>query len=112
MSNCLAAFILNTLSFNLPLYFQAVLLETPTSSGMRLLVPSITASCIGAATGFFITWTKRLDWPLICGTVFLVTGTVGISMMKRGMPEWLYFALLTPASMGQGLRMSPSLVQG
>lgn len=88
--------------FNVPLYFQAVLLESATNSGLRLIVPSIAASIVGTATGFIITYNKRLKPPLVAGVFLILIGTVGLSTMKRGMPEWAYLLYLVPSSMGSG----------
>jgi hypothetical protein len=102
LANFIGAIVANAVTFNIPLYFQAVLLESATSSGFRLIVPSLAASAVGTATGFLITWTKRLKWLLILGVICLVSGTVALSCMQRGMPDWAYFLFLVPSAMGQG----------
>jgi hypothetical protein len=102
IGNFFAAIIANAVTFNIPLYFQAVLLESATTSGLRLIVPSLASSAIGTATGFLITWTKRLKWLLVLGVICLVTGTVGLSSMQRGLPDWAYMLFLVPSAMGQG----------
>ncbi|TVY87260.1 putative MFS-type transporter [Lachnellula willkommii] len=102
ISNSIGAIIANAVTFNIPLYFQAVLLESATSSGLRLIVPSIAASTMGTATGFLITWTKNLKSPLVAGVVLVLIGTVALSLMQRGMPDWAYLLFLIPQSMGQG----------
>jgi hypothetical protein len=101
-SNAIGAIISNAVTFNIPLYFQAVLLESATSSGLRLVIPSAAASIVGTGTGFAITYTKRLKWPLVCGVVLLMVGTTGLSVMGRGLPNWVYMFLIVPSSMGQG----------
>lgn len=102
LSNSIGAIISNAVMFNVPLYFQAVLLESATNSGLRLIVPSIAASVVGTATGFIITYNKRLKPPLVAGVFLILIGTVGLSTMKRGMPEWAYLLYLIPSSMGTG----------
>jgi hypothetical protein len=101
-SNAIGAIISNAVTFNIPLYFQAVLLESATSSGLRLVIPSAAASLVGTGTGFAITYTKRLKWPLVCGVVLLVVGTTGLSVMGRGLPDWAYMFFIVPSSMGSG----------
>ncbi|PQE10259.1 major facilitator superfamily transporter protein [Rutstroemia sp. NJR-2017a WRK4] len=101
-ANSLGAVLINGVLFNIPLYFQAVLLETPTASGLRLIVPSLAASSIGTLTGFLITWTRELKAPLIAGTILAIIGTVALSCMDRHLPDWTYILLLIPSSMGQG----------
>ncbi|KAH7411107.1 major facilitator superfamily transporter [Cadophora sp. MPI-SDFR-AT-0126] len=102
LSNFLGAIIMNAVMFNIPLYFQAVLLESATSSGLRLIVPSLAASSIGTATGFLITYTKRLKIWLVLGCVFFLIGTVALSFMHRGLVDWAYLLFLVPQSIGQG----------
>ncbi|PMD62935.1 MFS general substrate transporter [Hyaloscypha bicolor E] len=102
LGNFIGAIIANAVTFNIPLYFQAVLLESATTSGLRLIVPSLAASAVGTATGFLITWTKRLKWLLVLGVICLVTGTMALSCMQRGLPDWAYLLFLVPSAMGQG----------
>ncbi|KAL2070775.1 hypothetical protein VTL71DRAFT_13801 [Oculimacula yallundae] len=102
LSNFLGAIIMNAVMFNIPLYFQAVLLESATSSGLRLIVPSLASSSIGTATGFLITYTKRLKIWLVLGVIFFIIGTVALSFMKRDLPDWAYLLYLVPQSVGQG----------
>lgn len=102
LSNWLGAIIMNAVMFNIPLYFQAVLLESATSSGLRLIVPSIASSSIGTATGFLITYTKRLKLYLVLGGIFFIIGTVALSFMQRGLSDWAYLLFLVPQSVGQG----------
>ncbi|KUJ16169.1 MFS general substrate transporter [Mollisia scopiformis] len=105
LSNTIAAMAINAITFNLPLYFQAVLLETATTSGLRLIIPTLVASLIGAATGFLITWTKKLKWLLVTGNIFLLLGGIVLSVMHRGLPPWLYILCIVPSSIGQGFMM-------
>ncbi len=102
LSNAIGAIIMNAVTFNVPLYFQAVLLESATSSGFRLIAPTVAAASIGTATGFLITWTRRLKWLLVLGVIFLQIGTVALSAMQRGWPSWVYVLCLLPSNIGQG----------
>lgn len=101
-SNSVGAIIVNAVIFNIPLYFQAVLLETATTSGLRLIISSLAASVVGTATGFLISWTRQLKIWLLAGAVLILIGTVGFSLMPRGLPHWVYMMLLVPSGMGQG----------
>lgn len=103
-SNSLAAFMMNAILFNMPLYFQAVLLTTATTSGLCLMVPTVASSTCGTATGFLITYTKRLKWPLVLGTSLFLLGTIILSSMQRGWPLVIYLLCLVPHSMGQGFQ--------
>ncbi|KAK6077493.1 transporter [Seiridium cupressi] len=101
-SNFLGSFLLNAILFNVPLYFQAVLLTSATQSGVRLIVPQVTAATVGTATGLLITWSKRLKWPLTLGTSLTLLGTIVLSFMRRGWPSWAYLLCLAPGALGQG----------
>lgn len=102
LGNFIGAIIQNSVTFNIPLYFQAVLLESATNSGLRLVVPTLFSSAVGTATGFLITWTRRLKFPLATGTVFLVIGTTSLSLMQRGLPDWSFLLFLIPSNVGIG----------
>lgn len=101
-ANSVGAIIMNAVTFNVPLYFQAVLLESATSSGFRLIIPTIAAASVGTATGFLITWTRRMKWLLVLGVIFLIIGTTAMSSMQRGWPGWVYVVCLLPSNIGQG----------
>ncbi|KAF7947514.1 hypothetical protein EAE96_008601 [Botrytis aclada] len=110
IGNALGAIVINAVLFNIPLFFQAVLLESPTASGLRLIIPSIAASAIGTLTGFLITWTRNLKTPLVLGVSLYVIGTIGLVAMNRSLPNWAYVLLLIPSSMGQGFQMPGSFM--
>jgi hypothetical protein len=110
LSNFFGAVVINAISFNIPLYFQAVLLESATSSGLHLLVPLLVAASCGTATGFLITWTRRLKWLLMLGVFALLIGAIGVSLMKRGMPSWVYIVLITLPFVGQGFLFPSSFM--
>ncbi|OHF02214.1 major facilitator superfamily transporter [Colletotrichum orchidophilum] len=109
-SNFIAALLSNAIIFNIPLFFQAVLLTTATSSGLRLVLPSIVSSIVGTATGFLITYTRRLKWPPLTGAIGLLVGTLTLALMRRGWPSWVYLLCLVPFSIGQGLQFPGSFM--
>ncbi|TLS28161.1 hypothetical protein PpBr36_00937 [Pyricularia pennisetigena] len=103
-SHHLASFLTNAILFNVPLFFQAVLLTSATDSGLRLAVPSMISSIAGVATGFLITYTRDLKWAPLVGS-FLFLGGVGLlSAMRAGLPDYVYLLCLVPSSLGQGLQ--------
>ncbi|KAI5867017.1 major facilitator superfamily domain-containing protein [Durotheca rogersii] len=105
-SNFIASFLLNAILFNTPLFFQAVLLTSATKSGLYLVVPTMAASATGTLTGFLISRTRRLKWPLTLGATGYLVGTgVLAGALRRGTgPTWVYLACLAPASVGQGFQ--------
>lgn len=102
IGNSIGAVIVNAVNFNIPLYFQAVLLESATTSGLRLIIPAIVGSAFGTLTGFLITATRQLKWPLTVGCLFVLVGTICFTLLKRGLPEWAYLLIQVPTSIGQG----------
>lgn len=103
LTNALAAAVSNAVTFNIPLFFQAVMLESATSSGLRLLVPSLAASVSGTAAGFLITWTKHLKRYLVIGVVFSFLGSLGLSFLQRGWSDLAYLLFIVLSNIGQGL---------
>ncbi|KAI9736406.1 MAG: hypothetical protein M1818_006139 [Claussenomyces sp. TS43310] len=101
-SNALAAIIVNAVLFNVPLYIQAVLLKSATNSGLQLIVPAVASAISGTMTGFLVTWSKRLKWPMTCGILLMVVGTCCLSLALKEMPGWLYLLFLVPSAVGQG----------
>lgn len=103
-SNALSAFLMNAIIFNMPLFFQAVLLTSATTSGFCLMIITVVSSTAGTATGFLITWSKRLKWPMTIGTWGFLVGTIVLSAMQRGWPLPAYLLCLVPHSLGQGFQ--------
>ncbi|KAL2136735.1 hypothetical protein VTI74DRAFT_1776 [Chaetomium olivicolor] len=103
-SNHVSAFLSNATLFNVPLFFQGVLLTSATTSGFRLVISSAVASTTGTATGFLISWTRRLKWPLVLGTSLTVVGSMCLSSMQRGWPAIAYILCLLPGAAGAGFQ--------
>ncbi|KAI5926663.1 MFS general substrate transporter [Camillea tinctor] len=103
-ANFIASFLMNAILFNVPLFFQAVLLTSATTSGLYLTIPTATASATGILTGLLISRTKRLKWALQLGTCGYLVGSVALCALGRGWPTWAYLACLVPAAAGQGFQ--------
>ncbi|KAF3760716.1 MFS general substrate transporter [Cryphonectria parasitica EP155] len=103
-SNALAAFMMNAIIFNMPLFFQAVLLTSATTSGLCLMIITVVSSTAGTATGFLVSWTRRLKWPMSLGTYGFFLGTIALSSMQRGWPMPAYLLCLVPHALGQGFQ--------
>jgi MFS family permease len=100
--NFLACMTMNTILFNLPLYFQAVLLDTPTRSGTRLIVPFLANMVASFMTGNFISYSLRFRPTLMLGSVLIVLGSIGLTVMPRTLPSAAYSWLTALATGGQG----------
>jgi len=99
----------NTIIFNVPLYFQAVKLDSATSSGFRLAATSVAIMISGVSTGFIITWTRRLKPTLFIGSALYLVGSVCMTSLWPDIPDWLSVLFLTPSGLGQGFAF-PSTV--
>lgn len=90
------------LTYVRPLFYQAVLLTSASSSGLRLMVPSMVASVVSAVTGPSIAWSRRLKWPLVSGVTCYVCGTLCLCFLHRDVPSTLSIVALVPFAVGQG----------
>lgn len=89
--------------FILPLYFQVVLLDSPSKAGARLAIPSI-ATPIGAITSGIVMsrWGKLI--PLMrTGTSLMVLGNALVTSLRFNDTPWKYLVYIFPANMGQGM---------
>jgi predicted MFS family arabinose efflux permease len=102
ISNFFACMTMNTILFNVPLYFQATLLDTPTRSGTRLIVPFLCNMGAAFITGNLITYTRRLSPTMVLGYVLTVLGSIFLTTMTRSLPAWAYSWLIATATIGQG----------
>ncbi|KAK2744217.1 hypothetical protein FQN55_006901 [Onygenales sp. PD_40] len=101
---------INTVLFNAPLFFQAVKLESATTAGLRLLAASFGLMVTSVATGFLVTWSRRLKPALVLGSIFLLVGSISTSLLGRNIPTWLAMLLITPSSFGQGFTFPTTMV--
>jgi MFS family permease len=101
-SNFLSCMTMNTILFNIPLYFQAVMLDTPTRSGTRLIAPFLMNMAAAFTTGNFISYSLRLQPTLLVGGVLIVVGSVALTFMGENLPTWAYSWLIALATGGQG----------
>ncbi|KAK4226171.1 putative transporter-like protein 1 [Podospora fimiseda] len=110
MANHIAAFLSNAVLFNIPLFFQGVLLTSATTSGFRLVISSAVASVCGTATGFIITWSRHMKWSLVLGAASTLVGTIVLSSMQRGWPALVYMLCLVPTASGQGFQFPGTFI--
>jgi hypothetical protein len=98
--------------YYIPVFSQAVLLDTPQEAGVRLMVPSVSFTATSALSSYLI---ARLGTPLptlYSSQVFLVIGTSGLLLMvltslESSLPSVFITALLTPPVIGASM-MAPS----
>lgn len=109
-NNFFCAMTINAILFNLPLYFQAVLLESATQASTRLLVPAVACTIAGVCAGFIIDHTGATRPTLYCGSALLIIGSVLLFFMNRELPSWSYFLFLIPSNLGIGFSFPSSLM--
>lgn len=100
---------INTMIFNVPLYFQAVKLISPTESGFKLLACTLAVTLSSVATGFLITWTKHLKPTIIIGEALLVIGGCAAATIGMNTPDAVAMVCVSLSSLGQGFSF-PSLM--
>lgn len=101
-SNFVAAMTTNSVLFNVPLYLQAVRQTSPTTSGFYLFPPLVGASITAIASGFYITFTRRLKPPMVLGTLSALGGAIAVSCLSADTPTQLVPWLIPFVSIGQG----------
>ncbi|KAM3434779.1 hypothetical protein NHJ13734_005846 [Beauveria thailandica] len=89
--------------FMLPLFFQAVLLETAAKAGARLAIPSLAGPLGGLVAGIVMSrWGKLV--PLVrVGAFFMLLGNALTATLAFSDSSWKYFAYIFPANFGQGI---------
>ncbi|KAF3483091.1 multidrug resistance protein fnx1 [Arthroderma uncinatum] len=110
ISNFFGNMVINTVLFNVPLFFQAVKLESLTTSGLRILTSCLALTVTSVSTGFFITWSRRLKPTIILGNVCFVIAGIVTGCLTRSTPGWLAMLALIPSSFGQGFAFPTTLV--
>ncbi|CAK7219948.1 hypothetical protein SEUCBS140593_004067 [Sporothrix eucalyptigena] len=104
--------------FLMPLYFQAVLLDTPSVAGLRLVASSLATPLGGLTTGLAMKFLAGrfannqqalLAGLARTGAIILLVG--GLFNLALGMhdPNWKYAAYLTIGGFGQGMSYPASL---
>ncbi|KAH7067892.1 major facilitator superfamily domain-containing protein [Paraphoma chrysanthemicola] len=89
--------------FTLPLFFQVVLLDTPTRAGARLAIPSLATPIGGVIAGVVMSrWGKLLTLVRI-GAVLMTAGNGLVTSLGFWDSEWKYLLYIFPANLGQGI---------
>lgn len=89
--------------FNLPLFFQVVLLDSATTAGARLAIPSLATPIGGLIAGIVMSrWGKLI--PLVrTGTFLMVLGNALVTSLAFEDSGWKYLVYIFPANLGQGI---------
>ena len=93
----------------MPLFFQAVLLDTPSRAGLRMMIPAMMSPVGGLIAGLVMSRNGSLRKMIWAGFALVALGNGLILTLKRANPNWMYIVYLLPAGLGQGMTY-PSLL--
>ncbi|KAK3370568.1 major facilitator superfamily domain-containing protein [Podospora didyma] len=89
--------------FNLPLLFQVVLLDSATTAGMRLAIPSLATPIGGLVAGVVMSRFGKLSGLVRTGALLMVFGNLLVTSIGFEDSTWKYFVYIFPANLGQGI---------
>ncbi|GAM34525.1 hypothetical protein TCE0_015f02164 [Talaromyces pinophilus] len=102
-SNFFGGLAINSIMFNVPLFFQAVKSESATDSGLHLLWASFGITFTSVANGFLITYFNSLKpFALLGATLMFLGGFTTTALTFVDLPYAITIAFLALASVGQG----------
>lgn len=98
--------------YNMPTFFQTVLLESSEDASTHLVVPSISFTVVSAFTAFLISKLKSPAPTFYASQILLVVGATGLVVMatvfpRRDIASWMYNAMLILPAAGASM-MAPS----
>src|SRR5271170_1087425 len=93
----------------LPLFFQAVLSESASKAGLRLVPLAIALPIGGLISGIIKSNLGHLGTLVRVGSVILFCGCYLISTLDDQSPQWELYTFLLPTTFGQGLVYPSSL---
>ena len=89
--------------FILPLFFQAVLSESASKAGLRLLPLAVALPLGGLVSGVVMSKWGHLATLVRVGSVILFFGCYLICTLDERSPEWKFYIFLLPTTFGQGI---------
>ncbi|KAI1494858.1 major facilitator superfamily domain-containing protein [Biscogniauxia mediterranea] len=89
--------------FMLPLFFQVVLLDSATTAGGRLAIPSLATPIGGLIAGVVMTRWGKLITLVRIGAVLMAIGNALVTSLKFRDANWKYYVYIFPANLGQGI---------
>ncbi|KAL2862323.1 putative MFS multidrug transporter [Aspergillus lucknowensis] len=92
----------NTVIFNAPLYFQAVKLASATESGLNLVSTTLASTISSVATGFLVTWSRRLKPTIVLGCILLILGGLAATTVGAHTPDIVAMMCVSVTSLGLG----------
>jgi hypothetical protein len=87
----------------LPLFFQVVLLDSATTAGARLAIPSLATPIGGLISGIVMSRWGKLTSLVRAGALLMVVGNALVTSFRFKDATWKYFVYIFPANLGQGI---------
>lgn len=87
----------------LPLFFQVVLLDSATTAGARLAIPSLATPIGGLISGVVMSRWGKLLTLVRAGAFLMVFGNGLVTLLQFQDSKWKYFVYVFPANLGQGI---------
>ena len=87
----------------LPLFFQVVLLDSATTAGARLAIPSLATPIGGVIAGVVMSRWGQLTTLMRTGAILMVIGNALVTLLGFEDSTWKYFVYVFPANLGQGI---------
>lgn len=87
----------------LPLFFQVVLLDSATTAGARLAIPSLATPIGGVIAGVVMSRWGKLTGLVRSGAVLMAFGNALVTSLGFKDSTWKYFVYVFPANLGQGI---------
>ena len=95
--------------FNLPLFFQVVLKDSPSIAGARLAIPSMATPIGSVLAGVIMSRWGRLIPLVRLGAALMLFGNAIVTSLGFRDSTWKYFTYIFPANLGQGV-IYPSIL--
>ncbi|KAI0128573.1 major facilitator superfamily domain-containing protein [Xylariales sp. AK1849] len=89
--------------FMLPLFFQVVLLDSATTAGARLVIPSLASPIGGLIAGIVMSRWGKLTTLVRAGAFLMALGNALVALLQFEDSHWKYYAFIVPANLGQGI---------
>ncbi|KAL4820483.1 major facilitator superfamily domain-containing protein [Aspergillus spinulosporus] len=89
--------------FNLPLFFQIVLLDSASKAGARLVIPSLATPVGGLLSGIVMSRYGKLSYLMRAGALLMFLGNLLVMTLDFEDSAWKYFVYVIPANLGQGV---------
>ncbi|CCF32960.1 major facilitator superfamily transporter [Colletotrichum higginsianum] len=103
ISNVCAGLAAYAYLFMLPLFFQVVLLDSATTAGARLAIPSLATPLGGLIAGIVMSRWGKLIWLVRAGAFLMLFGNALVTALQFQDSKWKYLVYIFPANLGQGI---------